>query len=540
MGIRFKDITTLATGLLASHKIAYDTGTLTRLLRFDTLADWIVQTYASFTQSGIGALISTVQTALRLFVHTSQYSTVGNYETARNALSGTAGIAGVDIGGNTTNALVGYRALLSNTTGTSNTAFGAQALISNTDGAGNTAVGRDALLLNVSGDSNTACGRLALTDNTGDENSAFGSEALADNTTGTNNTAVGRGALKANVGGEENVAVGIGALGIHTTGDLNVACGGDALSLITSGSYNTGIGTDALRSLVTGSNNVGVGDDAGRYTGALAAATAFESCVYVGQIAKVSAATGVSNENVFGFSATGFGTNSVTLGNGSITDVVPGGDNHADLGDTTRRFRTLYLSAGARSSGGFGKFTSTGGYSGESSAFHEIRSGEGGQPTLYLSNTHASTPTGAFFYFEGAAPDNNTQYFLTCQDTGAVRCIIYSDGDLQNHDNSYAGISDERLKQDIVDSGSQWEDIKNLRVRKYRFKSDVEAGKDHQQLGLIAQEVQPISPGLVTHNPERDEYGVQYSVLYMKAVKCLQEAMERIEKLETQVANLPR
>jgi hypothetical protein len=32
--------------------------------------------------------------------------------------------------------------------------------------------------------------------------------------------------------------------------------------------------------------------------------------------------------------------------------------------------------------------------------------------------------------------------------------------------------------------------------------------------------------------------GVKYSVLYMKAVKALQEAMDRIETLETKVATL--
>jgi hypothetical protein len=56
-----------------------------------------------------------------------------------------------------------------------------------------------------------------------------------------------------------------------------------------------------------------------------------------------------------------------------------------------------------------------------------------------------------------------------------------------------------------------------------------------------------VSPGLVSESPDRDADGndlgtvtksVNYSVLYMKAVKALQEAMERIETLETQNADL--
>jgi hypothetical protein len=155
----------------------------------------------------------------------------------------------------------------------------------------------------------------------------------------------------------------------------------------------------------------------------------------------------------------------------------------------------------------------------------------------FFTNSNNSTPNGIRIDFSAASPDNNTQYFLYCEDSTTARVILYSDGDGQNHDNSWGGISDERLKQDIVDANSQWDDIKNLRVRKYRFKSDVENGKEHAQIGLIAQEVMPVSPGLVIGS-EDTQYGVQYSILYMKAVKALQEAMARIEQLEAKVAAL--
>ena len=100
-----------------------------------------------------------------------------------------------------------------------------------------------------------------------------------------------------------------------------------------------------------------------------------------------------------------------------------------------------------------------------------------------------------------------------------------------------------KLKENIVDATSQWSDIKALQVRKYNFKE----GQTHTQIGLIAQEVELVSPGLVTESPDRDAEGndlgtvtkgIHYSVLYMKAVKALQEAMERIETLEAAVAAL--
>jgi hypothetical protein len=114
---------------------------------------------------------------------------------------------------------------------------------------------------------------------------------------------------------------------------------------------------------------------------------------------------------------------------------------------------------------------------------------------------------------------------------------VYTNGNVQNTNNSYGALSDIKLKENIVDANSQWDDLKALQVRNYNFKE----GQTHTQIGLVAQEAELVSPGLVTESPDRDEDGndlgtvtksVNYSVLYMKAVKALQEAMTRIETLE--------
>jgi len=106
--------------------------------------------------------------------------------------------------------------------------------------------------------------------------------------------------------------------------------------------------------------------------------------------------------------------------------------------------------------------------------------------------------------------------------------------------------SDERLKQDIVDSGSQWDDIKAIQVRKYRKIWDVEQYGDDADvlLGVVAQELEASGMGGLVktrfneEDPDDDLKSVRYSVLYMKAVKALQEAMERIETLEAKVTAL--
>ena len=193
--------------------------------------------------------------------------------------------------------------------------------------------------------------------------------------------------------------------------------------------------------------------------------------------------------------------------------------------------------------------------------------------SLDIENTHAN-PEGIEMKFSGAAPDNHTAVFFECADSSALRLDIKGDGDIQNHDNAYGQISDERIKQNITDASSQWDDIKALRVRNFERKDDVAtygAGKKIQ-IGLVAQECEAVSPGLISEGepksydikmssefgtlyedgdtiPDGKEIGdvkevkenvkgIKYSVLYMKAIKALQEAQTRIETLETKVAAL--
>ena len=141
---------------------------------------------------------------------------------------------------------------------------------------------------------------------------------------------------------------------------------------------------------------------------------------------------------------------------------------------------------------------------------------------------------------------NNTYYAIQ---TGVAnvgyRFQVADSGNVTNTNSSYGAISDIKLKQDIVDAGSQWSDIKNLRFRKFRWKSEVIDNQNAPAyLGVIAQEAEEISPSLIEEHIDRDSEGndigtvtksVKYSILYMKAVKALQEAMTRIEALEAEV-----
>jgi hypothetical protein len=159
-----------------------------------------------------------------------------------------------------------------------------------------------------------------------------------------------------------------------------------------------------------------------------------------------------------------------------------------------------------------------------------------------IANTQASGNNEAFIY---------ARYGSTGLSAGTLSFRVYTNGNVQNTNNSYGSISDQNLKENIVDATSQWDDIKALQVRKYNFRENT-GHQTHTQLGLIAQEVEAVSPGLVETTPVREGEtcqdadgnqlesikSINYSVLYMKAVKALQEAQTRIETLESQHADL--
>jgi hypothetical protein len=191
-----------------------------------------------------------------------------------------------------------------------------------------------------------------------------------------------------------------------------------------------------------------------------------------------------------------------------------------------------------------------------------------------IRNLNGSTPYGLFVKYTASAPDGGDNQFYVAQDSGTTRFTVTSDGDVRNHDNSYGALSDERIKQDIRDSNSQWDDIKAVKVRNFKKKDDVRQYGDNawEQIGVVAQELETVSPKLIRHNnpdisdilsdssfgtlyedgddiPKGKEIGdvkeikeqvksVNYSILYMKSIKALQEAMDRIETLEAKVTTL--
>ena len=168
---------------------------------------------------------------------------------------------------------------------------------------------------------NTVIGAFSLANNTsGTENVGIGYASLASNTTGRNNLSLGSFALNQNRTGVECMAIGAYALYAQTSGTANVAVGNGSLGANTVGNYNTAIGPGALIASTTTSLNVGIGYFAGRYLADGSANQTPSTSIFIGYDTR-SAAAGQSNQIVIGNQAVGQGSNTIMLGNSSVTGL---------------------------------------------------------------------------------------------------------------------------------------------------------------------------------------------------------------------------
>ena len=94
---------------------------------------------------------------------------------------------------------------------------------------------------------------------------------------------------------------------------------------------------------------------------------------------------------------------------------------------------------------------------------------------------------------------------------------------------AYQTSSDQRLKENIVDAPSASGDIDAIQVRSFDWKID----GAHQKYGMIAQELQSISPEAVSAQSDPEEMlGVDYSKLVPMMIKEIQDLRARVAQLE--------
>jgi hypothetical protein len=125
----------------------------------------------------------------------------------------------------------------------------------------------------------------------------------------------------------------------------------------------------------------------------------------------------------------------------------------------------------------------------------------------------------------------------------AGNMLINGDGYLENTNNAYAGISDLKLKENITDVAPKLAALSQVRVVNYNL---IEY-PDRKLLGVVAQELELIFPGLVKDSPDLDDEGndlgtvtksVKYSVFVPMLIKGMQEQQALILSQATSIAAL--
>ena len=479
---------------------------------------------------------------------------------SRNTAIGHQSLKTLNAGANAQSTAVGYNSAKAVTTGIENVFIGASSGESATTPNYTVAVGKSALGAVLTGDYNTALGYHAgLATTSGTLNTLVGAFSGDAITEGTTNCALGYLTLSAETTGQRNTAMGYSALANqNNTGGTqanNTAFGFFAGLNITTGVQNTFVGANAGDALTDADGNVALG------YGALGAEEQGNKSTAVGWQALLQANRGSSGDSfntAVGFNAgsgVNTGVNNTFIGGGSGSTITSGSQNtilgryngNQDSLDIRTADHNLVLSTGDGSIRASRRGDAIGGDWG----FRATSSGAFG---FILDNFAGGNPNGLLVRTPNSDDDDGSEQFINCTGSSTTRFLVNNQGDVKNHDNTYGAISDEKLKEQITDATSQWEDIKALTVRKFKFKEDVAKGDSdaHWRLGVIAQEVEKAGMnGLVDEDKDRelDAFGkatdlgtttktVKYSILYMKAVKALQEAMTRIETLETKVKAL--
>ena len=150
---------------------------------------------------------------------------------------------------------------------------------------------------------------------------------------------------------------------------------------------------------------------------------------------------------------------------------------------------------------------------------------------LVFQNTGATYSKACVVASMTATGGTGSYFFYGQQSTSTAAIKIFSNGNIQNTNNSYGAISDARLKENIKDATPKLDDLMKVKVRNYNLK-----GESNKQLGVISQELEAIFPNMIEESTNMGENmkikGVKYSVFVPMLIKAVQELKAEIEILK--------
>lgn len=208
--------------------------------------------------------------------------------------------------------------------------------------------------------------------------------------------------------------------------------------------------------------------------------------------------------------------------------------------------------------------------------------GNAGGKLATLNTYGFAVDTGAYTlnsYWSNSSKSAGTDwghFYGTSNNNTIANIIIYGNGNIVNANNSYGALSDIKLKENIIDVSPKLDKLMKVRVVNYNL-----IGQEQKQIGVIAQEIEQIFPGLIDETKDtkqveiekerlvpaldeivdndgnvvqeaKPEYiekymdietietgettkSVKYSVLYMMMLKGMQEQQEIISDLRARI-----
>jgi len=261
--------------------------------------------------------------------------------------------AGLAINSGASNTVMGSEAGKAMTTTGATVLIGKSAgeAINSADADGTVAIGKDALKALTDGQNNIAIGHVAADAMTvSNRNVILGAEAFTTAGTATgqdDNIGIGYRALNSANVQDFNRNVAIGSYSMFSSGTNQqtgtVAIGYSALGDLTSGVRNTGVGYTSIYANTTGADNTALGygslsglnhadgdhNTAVGVNGGSNLVTGYQN-TFIGSNNQ-PASSSTTNSATIGYAVTAVASNSVTLGNASVTAVYAGSDSGATV-----------------------------------------------------------------------------------------------------------------------------------------------------------------------------------------------------------------
>jgi uncharacterized coiled-coil protein SlyX len=309
----------------------------------------------------------------------------------------------------------------------------------------------------------------------------MGSIAAGHINKGSNNTGDGEEALTSILDGYDNTATGYRALLSMISGSYNTATGSLAMRY-SSGSFNTAVGMEALRGGINPNNNYGNFDTA------------------IGCQALYSNAGGGAN-TANGFQALWtniWGWNNTASGCYALFNAT--GNFNVGLGQQAG----FKLMTGSYNIDIGNMGVATDGTSSTSPA--TIRIGDNNQKRTFIAGISGVTVAGV----------------QVCVD-GSGQLGVCS--------------SSARFKEDIRTMGEASDALLALRPVTFMYKAEIDA-EQAPRFGLIAEEVEKVSPNLVARDAEGKVYAVRYEAVNAMLLNEFLKEHRKVENQETIIAQL--